>query len=237
MVQEAESIECGRMSINKAYSSIDQLPQRLPLFPLAGALLLPRGELPLNIFEPRYVAMVDAAVAATRLIGMVQPLPGSPSTAPELFEIGCVGRITQFGESGDGRYLIMLTGVCRFRIASGFDHETPYRVADVDFGEFAHDLEVGAGESAVDRRGMIDMLRKFADSSKIEVDWSSVDAAPTETLVNALAMMSPFGVREKQLLLESIDLKTRAETLIDLARFDMSQSEAGSVDSDRTQAH
>lgn len=225
------------MSMNRAYASIGELPSKLPLFPLAGALLLPRGELPLNIFEPRYLAMVDAAVASTRLIGMVQPLPGTAATAPELFEIGGLGRITQFGETGDGRYLITLSGVCRFRIRQEVECDAAFRTAVVDYGPFVHDLEVGAGEEVVDRESMIEMLQKFAQSSKLEVDWSSIDAAPTEALVNALAMMSPFGVREKQLLLESIDLKTRAETLIGLARFDLAQAEVALNRDPRNLAH
>jgi len=214
------------MSMNRPYLSTDELPQTLRLFPLAGALLLPRGELPLNIFEPRYLAMIDATLASDRLVGMVQPAlrPSSDSKTP-LCEIGCAGRLTRLAETGDGRYLITLCGVGRFRILAEIDNDEPFRSAKVDFTCFARDLEAGAGESAVNRTRMIEMLRSFASSSRLEVDWTSIDAAPTETLVNALAMMSPFGAREKQSLLEAEDLKTRAEILIALAQFDIAQAQ------------
>ena len=214
------------MSMNRPYLSTDELPQTLRLFPLAGALLLPRGELPLNIFEPRYLAMVDSALASDRLVGMVQPAmrPSADSRTP-LCEVGCAGRLTRLAETGDGRYLVTLCGVGRFRILDEIENEEPYRSAKVDFTCFARDLEAGAGEAAVNRIRMIEMLRSFATSSRLEVDWTSIDAAPTETLVNALAMMSPFGAREKQSLLEAEDLKTRAEILIALAQFDMAQAQ------------
>ncbi len=212
------------MSLNHPYSDIRELPETLPVFPLEGAVLLPRGELPLNIFEPRYVQMVDEAIAADRLIGMIQPLPsGNGATPPPLFQIGCAGRITRFAETGDGRYLITLTGVGRFRIEKEETSSAPYRRFRVNYAGFEADLLPGAGENAVDRESMIAMLRTFAESSKLEVDWASIDAAPTETLVNALAMMSPFGANEKQALVEAIDLKTRAETLVALAKLDLAE--------------
>lgn len=213
------------MTMNSSYSDIRELPETLPVFPLTGALLLPRGELPLNIFEPRYVAMVDRAIAGERLIGMIQPMPGGNGAEkqPDLFGVGCAGRITRFSETGDGRYLITLTGVARFRILEEQDVPTSFRQFRVDWKEFTADLLPGAGENAVDRASMIAMLRNFAEYSKLEIDWSSIDAAPTETLVNALAMMSPFGANEKQALIEAIDLKTRAETLVALAKLDMAQ--------------
>ncbi|BDV34020.1 MULTISPECIES: LON peptidase substrate-binding domain-containing protein [Methylocystis] len=211
------------MSINSPYSDIAQLPGSLPVFPLTGAVLLPRGELPLNIFEPRYVAMVDAAIASNRLIGMIQPLPGGDgaTVTPRLFQVGCAGRLTRFSETGDGRYLVTLSGISRFRLGDELPSTTPYRQFHVSYDGFEADLLPGAGESAVDREAMVGMLRNFADYSKLEIDWASIDAAPTETLVNALAMMSPFGANEKQALIEAIDLKTRAETLVTLAKLDM----------------
>lgn len=213
------------MSINSPYVDIDQLPETLPLFPLPGALLLPRGELPLNIFEPRYVAMFDDAISGSRLIGIIQPAQSDEPLAnsPALFRVGCAGRITRFSETGDGRYLITLTGVARFRLQEELPVQTPYRQSIVSYDDFANDLEAGAGEKEVDRDSMVAMLRNFAECSKLEVDWASIDAAPTETLVNALAMMSPFGPNDKQALIEAIDLKTRAETLIALAKLDMAQ--------------
>lgn len=211
------------MSLNCPYTDIRELPEILPVFPLTGAVLLPRGELPLNIFEPRYVAMIDAALSNERLVGMIQPQSGDGASPPPLFQIGCAGRITRFAETGDGRYLITLTGVTRFRIVQEVTEHTSYRLFRVSYEGFQADLLPGAGENAVDRDSMVAMLRSFAESSKLEIDWSSIDAAPTETLVNALAMMSPFGANEKQALVEAIDLKTRAETLVTLARLDLAQ--------------
>jgi uncharacterized protein len=225
------------MCMNKPYASTTELPEMLRLFPLAGALLLPRGELPLNIFEPRYLAMVDAAIASDRLIGMIQPLPGGCAGAPKLYEVGCAGRLTHFSETGDGRYIVTLTGVSRFKIVAELDESAPFRSASVAYEPFGHDLQAGAGEEAVDRVRMTGMLREFAQSSRLEVDWASIDAAPTETLVNALAMMCPFGANEKQSLLEAIDLKTRAEILIGLAQFDLAQGASAPFSGDRSQFH
>jgi hypothetical protein len=223
--------------MNRQYASIDELPSVLRLFPLAGALLLPRGELPLNIFEPRYLAMIDSAIASDRLIGMIQPLAGARAEEPRLYEIGCAGRVTHFTETGDGRYIITLSGVTRFKILAEEEPGAPFRTARVAFDDFAHDLEPGAGEDNVDRVRMTEMLRKFAQASKLDIDWASIDAAPTETLVNALAMMCPFGAREKQSLLEAIDLKTRAEVLIGLAQFDLAQGDRAQHVVDRAQFH
>ena len=215
----------GRMTLNRPYCDITKLPKIVPVFPLARVLLLPRGELPLNIFEPRYVAMIDRAIAGDRIIGMIQPLEGSEDleTTSQLYPTGCVGKITRFSETGDGRYLVTLTGVSRFRVAEELEVDTPYRQCRVDYDEFHFDLQAGLGENDVDRGGMIRMLREFAEYSKLEVDWASIDAAPSEALVNALAMMSPFGPNEKQALLEAADLKSRAEMLIALAEREIGQ--------------
>ncbi len=212
--------------MNKTYGSITELPRTMRLFPLAGALLLPRCELPLNIFEPRYLAMLDAAIASDRMIGMIQPMPTSTEDdEPRLYQIGCMGRLTHFSETGDGRYLVRLTGVSRFRIVAEKPSDDPYRSGCVVYDDFVGDLEAGAGESDVDRERMVSMLREFAVATGIEVDWGSIDAAPTETLVNALSMMCPFGVREKQSLLEAIDLRARAEILIGLAAFELARGD------------
>lgn len=216
------------MSLNSSYADIHALPDVIPLFPLTGAVLLPRGELPLNIFEPRYLAMVDDSIKSARIIGMIQPLPKSDGAAPPLFQIGCAGRLTRFSETGDGRYLITLTGVIRFRIVEELDAGTPYRQFRVNYEGYQSDLLPGAGENAVDRESVVAMLRSFAEYSKLEIDWASIDAAPTETLVNALAMMSPFEANEKQALVEAIDLKTRAETLVALTKLDMAQRDGDS---------
>lgn len=213
------------MSVNRPYRDATALPNIVPVFPLTRALLLPRGELPLNIFEPRYIAMIDDAIASERIIGMIQPLPGQDDhVAPSLFEIGCIGRITRFSETGDGRYLISLTGVARFRVEEELVTPLTYRKCRVSYDDFHIDLEPGAGEDDVDRTGMIRMLREFAESSRLDVDWTSIDAAPNEALVNALAMMSPFGADEKQALLEAVDLKSRAEILVALAELDLAHN-------------
>lgn len=214
------------MSVNQPYQDTAQLPAAIPVFPLTRALLLPRGELPLNIFEPRYVAMVDDAIAGARILGMIQPLPGQDEhdAVQRLYKVGCAGRITRFFETGDGRYLISLTGVARFRIEEELEPRSGYRRFSVDYGEFHRDLEAGLGERRVDRHGMIRMLRAFAEFAKLDVDWASIDAAPNEALVNALAMMSPFGADAKQALLEASDLKSRAEILVALAELDLAQS-------------
>ena len=212
------------MPMNAVYRGPGDLPDTLPLFPLPGALLLPRGQMPLNIFEKRYVQMIDDALKGQRLIGMVQPEPeSSRSAVPGLYKVGCVGRITQFAESGDGRYLISLTGIARYRILEELPALTPYRQARVSFSEFMPDFAPRAGEEAVDRAGVIAVLRDFVAMNRIDVDWDGIDQAPNEALINALAMMAPFGVREKQALLEAADLKTRADTLIAIAQIEMAR--------------
>ena len=216
------------MPMNAVYRSAGDLPDVIPLFPLPGALLLPRGQMPLNIFEKRYVQMIDDALRGERLIGMVQPEPESMRSAvPGLYKVGCVGRITQYAESGDGRYLISLTGIARFRLLEELPALTPYRQARVSFHEFAQDFSPRAGEEAVDRDGVIAVLRDFVAMNSIDVDWRGIDEAPNEALINALAMMAPFGVREKQALLEAPDLKTRADTLIAIAQIEMARRDDG----------
>jgi Lon protease-like protein len=211
------------MTLNRPYRDVSHLPTVIPVFPLARVLLLPRGELPLNIFEPRYAAMIDAALASERIVGMIQPQQGGEEgeISSQLFPTGCTGKITRFSETGDGRYLVTLTGVCRFRVREELSVTTSYRQCQVRYDEFGSDLQSGLGEREVDREGMIRMLREFAEYSKLEVDWASIDAAPTEALVNALAMMSPFSPGEKQALLEASTLKSRAEILIALAERDI----------------
>ena len=216
------------MSINKAYSNPDQLPATIPVFPLAGALLLPRGDMPLNIFEPRYLAMVDDALRGHRLIGIIQPLPEASESAkaPPLFPVGCVGRITQFAEAGDGRVFVVLTGVARFRVVSEVLAMTQYRQCAVDYQPFASDFTPRAGEEAVDRKAVLAALKLFAKSTNQEVDWKSINEAPNEALVNALSIMSPFGPKEKQALLEAGDLKTRADVLVAITEMELARGGA-----------
>jgi uncharacterized protein len=171
--------------------------------------------MPLNIFEPRYLDMIDHAIAGKRLIGMVQPrLDGAmrDDGEPELCEVGCLGRITSFAETGDGRCLISLQGVCRFRIQSEFHARTPYRQCHIL--PFLGDLDTEAGAAEVDRTALLKAFRSYLEANGLEADWESVSRAENATLVNALSMMAPYGPAEKQALLEAPDLKTRAETLI-----------------------
>lgn len=203
------------MAINRRYGGPDELPDVVPLFPLDGALLLPRCQLPLNIFEPRYLAMVDDALKGERIIGMIQPVPALVTTAnPALENVGCLGRITEFAESGDGRYIVTLTGIVRFRLAQELEVETPYRQARLDLTPYLSDFSPNVGAEQVDRANLLKTLAAYLDANQLEADWQSIKDAPNEALVNALAMMSPFGGREKQALLEAPDLGARADMLI-----------------------
>jgi len=196
------------------------------VFPLPGALLLPRGQMPLNIFEPRYLAMVDDAFRdGHRLIGMIQPDSAHSSNVeqPALFRVGCVGRITQLAESGDGRYILELTGVSRFKVIEELSVLTPYRQCKVDFFPFVDDFTARKGEDEVDRATLLEVLSDFLKVNNLKVDWDGIDKAPNEALVNALAMMSPYGPAEKQAMLEAPDLKTRAEILIAVTEMDLAK--------------
>lgn len=201
----------------------EDLPASLPVFPLTGVLLLPRGKLPLNIFEPRYLAMTRDALGAGRLIGMIQPRrDDDPAEAPELYRIGCAGRITQFAETDDGRYLITLTGVCRFEIVEEVASGQGYRRARVDWSGFRGDLAAPAPVE-FDRDALIGRLRRYFDAQGIKADWNSIRATPDERLVTTLAMICPFEANEKQALLETPSLAARGEllmALIDMAAAD-----------------
>jgi uncharacterized protein len=205
------------MPMNAIYRGPADLPEIIPVFPLPGALLLPRGQMPLNIFEPRYLEMVDDSLRdGHRLIGMIQPDSSHPGSTdrPGLYKIGCVGRITQLAETGDGRYLLQLTGVARFRIVEDLVVITSYRQCRVDFLPFVDDFIARKGEELVDRKAVLDSLTAFLKANKLKADWEGVENAPNEALVNALAMMSPYEPAEKQAMLEAPDLKTRAEILV-----------------------
>lgn len=212
--------------MNAQYRGPIEMPGTIPVFPLPGALLLPRGQMPLNIFEPRYLAMVDDALRdGHRLIGMIQPdlAHGGEGAKPALYKIGCVGRITQLAESGDGRYLVELTGVSRFRIEEELKVATPYRQCRVTYAPFADDFIARKGENAVDRKALLAALTDFLKANDLKADWEGIEKAPNEALVNALSMMSPYGAAEKQALLEAPDLKTRAEILIAITEIDLAK--------------
>ncbi|WP_075291681.1 LON peptidase substrate-binding domain-containing protein [Pararhizobium arenae] len=203
---------------NARYLKSQDLPETLPVFPLTGVLLLPGAQLPLNIFEPRYLAMFDDALAGNRLIGMVQPAftEDAHETASKphqpLCNVGCVGRITSFAEMEDGRYLVSLTGICRFRLLSEGGMVKGYRTFKT--APFVADLTAPDDDARVDREALLAAFKAYLEANKLEADWESVERASNRTLVNSLAMMSPYGPAEKQALLEAPDLKSRAETLI-----------------------
>ncbi|MCF2521322.1 LON peptidase substrate-binding domain-containing protein [Bradyrhizobium sp. G127] len=214
------------MPINAEYKGPADLPKVIPIFPLPGALLLPRGQMPLNIFEPRYLQMVDDALRdGHRLIGMIQPdvTHSHSNERPTLFKVGCVGRITQLAESGDGRYILELTGVARFKVAEEQTVLTPYRQCRVDYSAFIDDFTARKGEEDVDRPALLRALTQFLKINQLKVDWDGIESAPNEALVNALAMMSPYGPAEKQALLEAPNLKTRAEILIAVTEMDLAK--------------
>lgn len=214
------------MPMNAVYRGPADLPVAIPVFPLPGALLLPRGQMPLNIFEPRYLEMIDDSLrSGHRLIGMIQPdtaHPG-PDDRPNLYKIGCAGRITQFAETGDGRYLIQLTGVCRFRVDHELSVMTAYRQCRAAYEPFADDFIARKGEDDVDRKTLLVALKDFLQANNLKADWEGIEKAPNEALVNALAMMSPYGPAEKQALLEAPDLKTRAEILIAVTEIELAK--------------
>jgi Lon protease-like protein len=207
--------------VAQGYVKASDLPQVIPVFPLGGAILLPRGQLPLNIFEPRYLNMVDDAMAGDRIIGMIQPA-GGPPDQPALTAVGCAGRITSFAETSDGRYLITLTGVSRFRAASELNMQTPYRQMRAAFAEFEADLTPPV-EGDFDRTAFLAALRLYLERRQLEIDWDTADAAPREALVNSLSMALPFEPAEKQALLEAVDLAIRTQVLTAMMTIDAAE--------------
>lgn len=209
----------------KSYVKATDFPDTVPVFPLSSALLLPGGQMPLNIFEPRYMAMVDEAMAGSRLIGMVQPSFAEKNElrqTPELCEVGCLGRITHFAEVDDGRYHVTLTGVSRFRIDRELPVNTAFRQCKIL--PFLSDLEPEKGAEQVDRQQLLKAFKSYLDANGMDADWESVGRANTAILVNALSMMSPYGPAEKQALLEAPDLKTRADTLIAITEISLARN-------------
>jgi Lon protease-like protein len=201
---------------------------------VSRAILLPRATLPLNIFEPRYLQMVEDVMSTSRVLGIVQPEGGDEEspvarTAP-LRRIGCTGRITSYQEL-DGRFLISLTGIARFELTDEVMLAKPYRICTVSYERFLSDFVAGAGEEEVDRPGLLTSLRAYLEARNLQADWSAIGKTSTEALVNSLAIASPYGREEKQALLEAADLKTRAEMLVALAEMEIA---AGSRDSGST---
>jgi len=219
------------LGITERYRTLADLPAQIPVFPLQGCILLPRSNLPLNIFEPRYLAMAEDAIAGNRLIGIVQPLPAeeeSPSAKGfPLRATGCAGRLSAFSETDDGRVLITLTGICRFDIVGETHTTKPYRICDTNFRPYEKDLVRGYGQDAVDWPKFVEVLRAYLDARKLTADWDSIQRSPTELLINTLSMISPYGPEEKQALLEAADLKTRAEVLMALAEMEIAAPGSG----------
>ncbi|WP_411816742.1 LON peptidase substrate-binding domain-containing protein [Hyphococcus sp. DH-69] len=198
---------------------LEPTPQILPLFPLDGAMLLPGGQLPLNIFEPRYLRMVDDALAGSRLIGMIQPREGTDASRPELYDVGCAGRITSFNETEDGRYIINLTGTRRFKLAEELVSDTPYRLARPDWAAYEIDVLRDNSVDDIDRDDLLEALKLYLDAENMAVEWEKATSAPTEALVVSLAMGCPFASNEKQALLEAETLAEQAQCLKALLAF------------------
>ena len=208
--------------MGRGYIRASDLPQVIPVFPLSVAIVLPRGQLPLHIFEPRYLNMVDDAMAGDRIIGMIQPA-GGPENLPALSATGCAGRITSYAETADGRYLITLTGICRFRMAGELPVQTPYRQARADFAPFALDLEPPGDADDFERGELLAALRDYLNPRGLDIDWDAAREAPPEALVNSLAMALPFEPPEKQALVEALTLADRLDSLTALLRIDAAE--------------
>jgi Lon protease-like protein len=222
------------LGVTDRYRDVADMPKVLPLFPLRGAILLPRASLTLNVFEPRYLALVDHALAGDRLIGVVQPAPEagnaeSPSGKKfPLRRVGCAGRVTAFTENNDGRVMITLAGIARFTAAGEIDGSAPFRTARVDFASYAEDFVGGHGEDDVDRPRLLATLRSYLLANNLNADWDRINSASNERLVNTLSVLSPYGPEEKQALLEAPDLRARADALIALAEMELAATDDGS---------
>ena len=222
------------MGVTDRYRGPADLPEVLPVFPLRGAILLPRATLSLSVFEPRYLALVDFALETDRLIAIVQPAPeaGSGESPPgksfPLRRVGCAGRITAFSEGDDGRLLLSLTGIARFQLAREVASEQPFRLCQVDFAPYTADFTWGHGEDEVDRPRLLTTLKAYLVANKLSADWERIDSASNERLVNTLSILSPYGPEEKQALLEAPDLKARAEALVALAEMELATPDDGS---------
>ncbi|MCA3438031.1 MAG: LON peptidase substrate-binding domain-containing protein [Rhodobacter sp.] len=199
---------------------LTELPDTIPVFPLPGALLLPRARLPLHIFEPRYLQMVDDALKTRhRLIGMIQPREVPAAAEKRLHAIGCAGRLTGFSETEDGRYMITLSGLSRFRVLQEVQGFAPYRRCQVDWAPFARDLGGAENDAGFRRAEFMAGLKRYFEAMELSTDWGSLKGADEELLINSLSMLCPFAPEDKQALLEAPSLTTRRETLVTLIEF------------------
>ena len=222
------------MGLTDRYRNVADMPKELAVFPLRGAILLPRASLTLNVFEPRYLALVDHVLAGDRLIGVVQPAPeagNGESPAGKSFplrQVGCAGRLFSFTENDDGRVMIALAGVARFAISGDVAGDMPFRLCQVDYRAYADDFVTGHGEDDVDRPRLLATLRNYLLANDLNADWDRIDGASSERLVNTLSILSPYGPEEKQALLEAPDLRSRAEALVALAEMELAARDDGS---------
>lgn len=219
------------LTLTERYTRPADLPARIPIFPLRGAILLPRATLPLNIFEPRYLEMIDDAMSGARVIGILQPILAddddqeSPlDKAAKLRTVGCAGRVTSYQELDDGRLIITLTGITRFECIDEAETDKPYRVMSVSYDRFANDLTEGLGEDLVDRKNLLRVLKTYLEVNRLKTDWATIQRASNEFLINALSVMCPYGPEEKQALLEAKDLRSRADVLVALAEIDLASN-------------
>jgi Lon protease-like protein len=208
-----------------SYRKVFDLPEVIPVFPLDGAMLLPGGVLPLRIFEPRYLNMIDDAMAGDRMIGMVQTGGASDRRRPALARVGCVGRITSYAETGDGKYLIALTGVCRFRTGEELSLPKPYRQVRAAYAPYVEDLDDADDAQEFERAPFMGLLRRYLDRKGLAAEWEAVASAPGPALVNSLCMALPFEPAEKQALLEAPGLDERRAALEALLEIDAVLSE------------
>jgi Lon protease-like protein len=219
-------------TFSERYVGPADLPQRLPVFPLRGAILLPRATLPLNVFEPRYLQMLEDVMSTARVLCIVQPDAGEEESptgkAAALRRVGCVGRVTSYQELDDGRMFITLTGVARCTLVGEVDIAKPYRICTVEYDDYLGDFEAGAGEEDVDRQALLRALKTYLEARNMRADWGAVAKQSNETLVNSLSIVAPYGAQEKQALLEARDLKMRAEMLVALAEMELAAGAGGS---------
>jgi Lon protease-like protein len=220
-------------TLAERYHGPEDLPRQLPVFPLRRVILLPRAVLPLIVFEPRYLRMIDDVLATARVLGVVQPATAGESESPlgrtePLRRIGCVGRLTSFQEADDGRLMITLTGIARCTFTGEIATAKPYRLWTVSCQPFLGDFATGRGEGEVDRERLLKTLKSYLRAQGLKADWPAISKSSNEALVNALSLMSPYGPEEKQALLEAPDLKTRAEVLVALAEMELAAGTDGS---------
>jgi Lon protease-like protein len=220
-------------TLAERYRGPADVPAQIPVFPLRGAILLPRAALRLNIFEPRYLAMIEDAMAAQRVLAIVQPagageLESPPGKLEPLKRVGCVGRLTAYSELEDGRLMITLTGIARCALLGEIETAKPYRLWSASCQPFVADFIAGGGEREVDRERLLKTLRSYLEARDLRADWAAISKSSNEALINALSIMSPYGFEEKQALLEAPDLKTRAEVLVALAEMELAARADGS---------